>query len=151
MRSLTRASCVSLATLFALGLLLGTPSVTQAEEVKATEEFPDRFMIRGGWNYVFNADTTFNINGSSGIGTSIDFARTLGGQREDSLWRIDSLYRFNPRHSVGFSYYDVTRKGNRMLDAALTIRRRHLRRRRDGPEQDRYRALSVLVQLFVPS
>lgn len=87
------------------------------------EEFPDRFMIRGGWNYVFNADTTFSLNSPGGtIGTTIDFARNLSGQREDNLWRIDSLYRFNPRHSIGFSYYDVTRKGERTLDRDLTVR-----------------------------
>ena len=89
------------------------------------EEFPDRFMIRGGWNYVFNADPTFSLNGPGGtIGTTIDFARNLDGQREDNLWRIDSLYRFNPRHSIGFSYYDVTRKGQRTLDRDLTVRDR---------------------------
>ena len=117
--------------------LAGTPAVAAEADAKAAEtkeaeaeskpapkeEFPDRFMIRGGWNYVFNADTTFSLNGPGGtIGTTIDFARNLSGQREDNLWRIDSLYRFNPRHSIGFSYYDVTRKGQRTLDRDLTVR-----------------------------
>ncbi len=88
------------------------------------KDYPDRFMIRGGWNYVFNADTNFSLNSASGIGTTIDFARNLGGQREDNLWRIDSLYRFNPRHSIGFSYYDVTRKGVRTIDEDITVRDR---------------------------
>jgi len=116
-----RREWMALATVLAVGLLLGVPSVTRGEDAQAKEEFPDRFMIRGGWAYVFNADTTFNINGAGGIGSSVDFARTLGGQRTDNLWRIDSLYRFNPRHSVGFSYYDVTRKGDRTLDLDITI------------------------------
>lgn len=100
-------------------------TATAAAESKPApkKEYPDRFMIRGGWNYVFNADTTFSLNGPGGtIGTTIDFARNLSGQREDNLWRIDSLYRFNPRHSIGFSYYDVTRKGQRTLDRDLTVR-----------------------------
>ena len=99
-----------------------TKPETRARNPKTGEFFPERFMIRGGWNYVFNADTTFSLNGASGIGTTIDFARNLGGQREDNLWRIDSLYRFNPRHSIGFSYYDVTRKGTRTLDRDITVR-----------------------------
>jgi hypothetical protein len=95
--------------------------MVRAEDAPAAEELPDRFSIRGGWNYVFNADTTFSVNGRAGIGSTIDFAKTLKGQREDHLWRIDTQYRFNPRHSVGFSYYDVRRKGNRTLDADITI------------------------------
>lgn len=78
-------------------------------------------MIRGGWGYVFNADTTLGINGSSGIGATVDLSRTLKTQREDNLWRIDSLYRFNPKHSVGFSYYDVSRKGYAELTESFAI------------------------------
>ena len=100
-----------------------TKPETRAKDPKTGEPFPERFMIRGGYNYVFNADTNFTLNSPGGtIGTTIDFAKNLGGQREDSLWRIDSLYRFNPRHSIGFSYYDVTRKGERTLDRDLTVR-----------------------------
>lgn len=51
----------------------------------------------------------------------MDFSRDLGGQREDNFWRIDSQYRFNDRHSIGFSYYDVKRKGNRQILTDITI------------------------------
>jgi hypothetical protein len=111
-----------LAVVLVLSALL--PCAAQAEEPAqqpAQEKLPERFMIRGGWGYVFNADTTFSINGASGVGTAVDFSRNLGGQREDSFWRIDSLYRFNDRHSIGFSYYDVNRKGNRQLNDNITI------------------------------
>ena len=118
-RSVAMIVGLSLRGLFAGTLLLGVPSMAQAEG--EAEELPDRFMIRGGWNFVFNADTTFQVNGGSGIGSTVDFAKTLNGQRSDNLWRIDTMYRFNPRHSVGFSYYDVRRKGLRRLDASLTI------------------------------
>jgi hypothetical protein len=94
---------------------------TRAIDPKTGEPFPEKFMIRGGWNYVFQADTSFQINGPRNLGGAVDFNRELGGQREDNLWRIDSLYRFNPRHSIGFSYYDVRRKGNRTVDRDLTI------------------------------
>ena len=90
-------------------------------EESSDPQLPERFMLRGGWGYVFNADTTFSINGPSGLGTSVNFAKDLGGQREDNFWRIDSLYRFNDKHSVGFSYYDVRRTGTKQLDADLLI------------------------------
>jgi hypothetical protein len=113
-------SCLSL--VMAAALALGSPAIGWSEETPTKEpEFPDRFMFRGGWNYVFNADTTFAVNGAAGLGSTIDFGGQLGGQREDNLWRIDSLYRFNPRHSIGFSYYNVKRKGFRSLDRDLLI------------------------------
>ena len=94
---------------------------TRAIDPKTGEPFPEKFMIRGGYNYIFNADTTFSINGERGVGATVNYADQLGGQREDSLYKIDSLYRFNPKHSVGFSYYNVKRKGNRPVDQDVTI------------------------------
>jgi len=78
-------------------------------------------MIRGGYAYVFGADTTFSVNGSSGIGANVDFNTLLKGKQTDNMWRVDSLYRFNPKHSVGFSYYDVLRKGNNTINADITV------------------------------
>lgn len=107
---------------FALCLIMGMASVAHAEEGQSDEAFPDRWMIRGGWNYVFSADTVFGINSDNGVTGSVDFTRLLGGKEVDtSSWRIDSLYRFNPRHSIGFTYYDVDRKGNRTLNQDITI------------------------------
>lgn len=105
-------------TLVVASLLLVVPLTARGEEA---EDLPDRFMIRGGWNFVFNADTSFSVNGAAGLGSTIDFSKTLNGQRSDNLWRIDTQYRFNPRHSVGFSYYNVKRKGLRTLNADITI------------------------------
>ena len=101
-------------------LLLLAPSPGWGEEA-ATEELPNRFMVRGGYGLVFNADTIFRFNGASGVGSTVDFARTLGGERSDSLWRIDSQYRFNDRHSLNFSYYDVGRNGSRVLNENITV------------------------------
>ena len=58
-------------------LLLLAPSPGWGEEA-ATEELPNRFMVRGGYGLVFNADTIFRFNGASGVGSTVDFARTLG-------------------------------------------------------------------------
>lgn len=109
--------------LFALAVLMLVSGVlpAKAEESGATDSLPNRLMIRGGWAYVFNADTTIAINGSAGLGTVVDVSRSLHMQREDNAWRIDSLYRFNPTHSIGFGYYDVTRKGNAQLAQNITI------------------------------
>jgi hypothetical protein len=78
-------------------------------------------MVRGGYGFVFNADTVFRFNGASGVSSTVDFADTLGGARDDTFWRIDSQYRFNDRHSLAFSYYDVSRDGNKALSQEITI------------------------------
>jgi len=107
---------------FTLCLMLGIASIAQAEEAQSDEALPNRWMIRGGWNYVFSADTVFGINSDNGVTGSVDFTRLLGGKEVDtSSWRIESLYRFNPQHSLGFSYYDVDRKGTRTLSQDITI------------------------------
>jgi hypothetical protein len=96
-------------------------STSKETQSESQESLPDRFMIRGGWGYVFNADTVIGINGTSGIGATVDLGKRLKTQREDSTWRIDSLYRFNRKHSVGFSYYDVSREGATQLTESLAI------------------------------
>jgi hypothetical protein len=102
------------------GLLLGVLAIGFVEEAQA-EELPNRFMIRGGYGYVFNADTTFNLNGPSGVGAEVDYDVTLGGETDDDFWRIDALFNFTPRHALGFSYYDVTRTGHRVLSRDILI------------------------------
>lgn len=104
-----------------LTILLIGPQAAQAEEAGSEESLPDRFMIRGGYAYVFGADTTFGINGTSGVGTSVDFSTLLKGKQTDNAWRIDSAFRFNPKHSIGFSYYNVLRKGNNTINADITV------------------------------
>jgi hypothetical protein len=102
------------------GLFTTLGAITLVEQTPA-EEFPDRFMIRGGYGLVFNADTTFNFNGASGVGGVVDYSLTLGGSRDDEIWRIDAFFHLTPRHSFNFSYYDVTRTGNRELTQDILI------------------------------
>ena len=83
---------------------------------------PDRFMIRGGGAYIFGADTTITLNGPiTGIGTSIDYDQTLGGDTESSAFRVDARYRFNPQHNLAFTWYRVTRSGDKTVDQQLEV------------------------------
>ena len=76
---------------------------------------PDRLMVRGGYGYVFGANTTLRANGPAGIGTTIDFENTLGGETEGSLGRADLLFRFNSNHATGFTWYKLSRNGIRTI------------------------------------
>ena len=100
---------------------------TKAEEKKAEETteapFHDKLMIRGGWAYVFGATANVALGGPLlGVGASVDFTQTLGGDTSTDAFRIDTLYRFNERHAVGFSWYRVGLSGDKVLTQSVQIR-----------------------------
>ncbi|WP_447983132.1 hypothetical protein [Nitrospira sp. Nam74] len=102
-------------------LLLFYTQPARAEEAQPPE-LPDRFMIRGGYLFVFGANTQIELNGPAGFGTSIDYNRTLSGTTDYNGFRIDAAYRFNDRHSLGISYYRLLRDSNRTVDTDLTVK-----------------------------
>jgi len=107
-------------TLFALFIAI-LPGLVLAEEGEQ-EQLPGKLMIRGGWAYVWDANTTVAFPGSvSGVGTSIDFAQTLGGDTSTDALRIEALYRFNERHSLGFSWYRIGLAGQKSLNEQIQI------------------------------
>jgi len=83
--------------------------------------FPDTWMLRLGAYVIDGADTQVSVNSAVGIGTSIDYARDLGGEDNDSIPRIDAYYRFNERHRIDFTAFSVSRKGERTLSIDLDI------------------------------
>jgi len=49
-------------------------------------------MIRGGWAYVFGATANVAVGGPLlGVGASVDFTQTLGGDSSTDAFRIDTL------------------------------------------------------------
>src|SRR5262249_254442 len=96
----------------------------KAEPPKEKAETPlqDKLMIRGGWAYVFGAAAQVAVGGPVlGVGTSVDFTQTLGGRTSTDALRIDSLYRFNERHAIGFSWYRVGLGGNKALTQQIDV------------------------------
>jgi len=109
-----------LVSLFAVFIAI-LPGLALAEEGEQ-EQLPGKLMIRGGWAYVWDANTTVAFPGSvSGVGTSIDFAQTLGGDTSTDALRIEALYRFNERHSLGFSWYRIGLAGQKSLNEQIQI------------------------------
>ena len=90
-----------------------------ATEVRA-EEFPDQWMLRVGGFLVRNYDTTVRLDSTGApLGTSIDFADTLGGDVTANVVRVDGYYRFNPKHRLDAAYYRIQRQGSRRLDVNI--------------------------------
>ncbi len=100
-------------------------SVFNISDVYAEEEvavaFPDKYMVRLGAYFIDGSDTQFSVSTPIGPGTVIDYSRDLNGENRDTIPRIDAYYRFNPRHRIDFTTFEVNRKGTRTLDIAITI------------------------------
>ena len=83
----------------------------------------DKLMIRAGWAYVFGASANVSVGGPVlGVGTNIDLTNTLGVTNSTDALRLDTLYRFNDRHAIGFSWYRVGLSGEKNLNQQIQIR-----------------------------
>ena len=84
------------------------------------DDLPDRFALRVGGFLVRNYETTFRLDSNGApVGTTIDFGNTLGGDSSANVARVDSYYRFSPKHRLDVSYYRVRRTGSRTLDVTI--------------------------------
>jgi hypothetical protein len=111
-----------LLAVLALCVLSIEPSIVYAEETPPPEIKDSKLMIRAGWAYVFGANANVSKGGPVlGVGTSVDFTQTLGGDSSTDAIRIDSLYRFNERHALGFSWYRVGLSGEKALNQQIQI------------------------------
>ena len=111
-----------LLAVLALGILCAVPSVLRAEETTLPEKTDNKLMLRGGWAYVFGATANVAVGGPVlGVGTSVDFTNTLGGDTSTDAIRLDGLYRFNDRHAVGLSWYRVGLSGEKSLNQDVLI------------------------------
>jgi hypothetical protein len=103
-------------------LLLACGSAPVWAEGASEEPLSDKLMIRGGWAYVFGATANVSVGGPVlGAGTNLDFTQTLGGRDSTDAFRIDSLYRFNEQHAIGFSWYRVGLSGQKNLNQQIQI------------------------------
>jgi hypothetical protein len=115
MNHLTERQALFLAV--ALGSFLFCGTRVGAEE-SATRDY-DRFDLRVGGGWVFGADTTVSLIGARGVGTVIDFDKTLDGETSNSLFRVDANWNWAKRHGVSYTWYDVNRTGYRAIGQDL--------------------------------
>jgi hypothetical protein len=109
-------------TLVGIILLLACASAPVWAEGASEEPLSDKLMIRGGWAYVFGATANVSVGGPVlGAGTNLDFTQTLGGRDSTDALRIDSLYRFNEQHAIGFSWYRIGLSGQKNLNQQIQI------------------------------
>ena len=93
-------------------LLLMTPAFAFAQS-----GVDDRLSISLGAFFTDRSTDTRLDSDVLGKGTVIDFEDDLGLDSSDSVFRIDGHYRFNQKHRVNFSVFDLSR------DSSATILR----------------------------
>lgn len=99
---------------------LSSGSKAVAEEIKNVA-FPKKFMVRLSTYNVTDADTDITVFDASGIGTSVNFDKDLGGDNTVTVPRIDAYYRFNEHHRIDFSNFRTDRDGRETIDIDINI------------------------------
>ena len=89
--------------------------VLVSSPVFADDEDFNRFGISLGV-FVTERDSQSRLDGSLGSsGTEIDLEGDLGLNSSDSVFRIDGYYRFNEKHRLDFSAFDLSRTSTRTI------------------------------------
>jgi len=73
------------------------------------KELPDdSFKIEVGGYAITRYDSTMSLtNIAAGVGLSISPQDTLGFKTEQTVFRVDGHYRFNRRHRINFTWYNI--------------------------------------------
>ncbi len=76
----------------------------------AEEPLPDNFQIRLGGYLVSAQNTDFKVS-QNGVGAIINLQDLFDLETTVNVFRLDSYYRFTPKHSMEFSWYSIKSKG----------------------------------------
>lgn len=85
--------------------------------VYAKDPSADKFNLSiGGYTLTRNESEMSLTERNTGAGVSVSPEDTLGLQTEQTVFRLDGRYRFNPEHSVSFSWYSISSNGGKQID-----------------------------------
>ena len=78
--------------------------------------------------FITERDTEARLDGSATAGTTTNFEKDLGLDSSDSVFRVDGYFKFNERHRIDFSVFDLSRDASKQIvrdiqwgDTAYTI------------------------------
>ena len=95
--------------------------VTLATEVRAdepSEDDFDHFSISAGVFFTDRQSKT-RVRGTVGEGSIVDLESDLGLDRNDIVFRLDGYFRFNERHRIDLSIFDLSREKTRVIDEEI--------------------------------
>jgi len=75
----------------------------------------DRFSLSLGV-FLTNRDSQTRIDGQiPDSGTPIDLENDLGFDKSDAVFRVDGVFRFNEKHRLDFSAFDLSRSASKQI------------------------------------
>jgi len=96
--------------------LLIAPNLTHAEE-----EVKDKFRIAIGGYGVPRYDSAVSLTDADlGGGIAINPSETLDLDSEQVVLRLDGHYRFNKKHALTYSWYNISSTGNKIIDEEIS-------------------------------
>lgn len=107
---ITRAFIIVLLSAYALFVV---PNPAHAEEDKVA----DKFRIAIGGYGVPRFDSAVSLTDADlGAGVSINPSETLDLDSEQVVLRLDGHYRFNKKHALTYSWYNISSTGNKIIE-----------------------------------
>jgi len=106
-----------------LTLIASTLMVGSAFSANAATPYKSDFEITLGAFYSSSIDTQIKLNGHGPLskGHTFDLEDVFGLDEDKMLGFGEVLYRFNERHSVEGSYFNLDREGDRSAQRDITI------------------------------
>lgn len=100
------------ATLLLACLALFLPFMAAAQD-------DHRFSLSLG-AFVTDRGSEARVDADNGtIGTRVDLESELGLDTSETVFRLDGYFRFNDRHRIDFSVFDLSRDATRQIDTAI--------------------------------
>jgi len=103
----------SCTVLLASAALLFSATPAAAEE---SADIDDRFSVSLGMFFADRGTRTRLDGDVPGSGTDVDLEGTLGFDKSDTVFRIDGYFRFNEKHRIDFSAFDLSRDASKQID-----------------------------------
>lgn len=92
-------------------LILGNPATALAED--------GNFSVSLG-AFLTNRDSQTRVDGTiPDSGTPVDLENDLGFDKSDTVFRIDGYYRFNEKHRIDFSVFDLSRSASKQIQTEI--------------------------------
>jgi hypothetical protein len=110
-RLLRTMSFVALPVGCATTLLLASPATALADD--------EKFSVSLGV-FLTERDSQTRVDGSiPNSGTPVDLENDLGFDKSDTVFRLDGYYRFNDKHRIDFSVFDLSRSASKQIQTEI--------------------------------
>jgi hypothetical protein len=91
---------------------------TMTSEVAAEDQ---KWGFKLGF-FTTDLDTSVQFDTNSGdVGWDTDFEDDLGLDSSDDAFRLDGYYKFNDKHRIDYSYFDMSRSGSGILTTEINF------------------------------